>query len=250
MTGERLLALAHAGLRELSRITGYPRYAGLALRGGDIRAYLGLRQEWLRRMKFRTVLDIGANHGQFALAARRAFPEATVHCFEPIPDCFATLSRRLGRVPEVVLHNVALADTAGLSSMVRNEFSPSSSLLEMDMTHVREFPWTAKGSQVAVSVSTLDAALARVQVPTPVLVKIDVQGAEDRVIAGGRATLARAAVVIIETSFERLYKGQPLFDDIYRLLCAEGFVYQGSLGQLVSPQDGRVLQNDSIFVRR
>ena len=195
-------------------------------------------------------MDIGANLGQFALAARRAFPEATVHCFEPIPDCFATLSRRLGKVPQVALYNMALGDTSGPLSMTRNEFLPSSSVLEMETTHVREFPWTARGSSVVVSVSTLDLALAHVQVPEPVLVKIDVQGAEDRVILGGRATLARAAVVIVEASFEPLYRGQPLFHDIYRLLRAEGFVFQGSLGQLMSPLDGRVLQNDSIFVRR
>ena len=119
----------------------------------------------------------------------------------------------------------------------------------MGPTHVREFPWTAGGDQVAVRVSTLDATLADVTLTRPLLVKIDVQGTEDLVIAGGRATLAEAAVVIIETSFEPLYEGQPLFDHIYRLMCADGFEYRGSLGQLVSPQDGRVLQADSVFVR-
>lgn len=50
--------------------------------------------------------------------------------------------------------------------------------------------------------------------------------------------------------FETLYQGQPLFDDIYRKLVSWGFVYSGALDQLCSPQDGRPLQEDSIFVRQ
>jgi FkbM family methyltransferase len=33
----------------------------------------------------RTVLDIGANIGLFAIAARHHFPTATIHCYEPNP---------------------------------------------------------------------------------------------------------------------------------------------------------------------
>jgi len=119
----------------------------------------------------------------------------------------------------------------------------------MDPTHVREFPWSAGGNEISVATSTLDQALVDVSVDTPLLVKIDVQGTEDLVIAGGPATLALAGVVIVETSFERLYSGQPLFDDIYRLMREKGLLYRGSLGELCSPQDGRVLQADSVFVR-
>lgn len=38
-----------------------------------------------------TVLDIGANIGLFAIAARRFFPKATVHCYEPNPVIFSNL---------------------------------------------------------------------------------------------------------------------------------------------------------------
>lgn len=38
-----------------------------------------------------TVLDIGANIGLFGIAARRFFPKATVHCYEPNPAIFSNL---------------------------------------------------------------------------------------------------------------------------------------------------------------
>jgi hypothetical protein len=46
-----------------------------------------------------------------------------------------------------------------------------------------------------------------------------------------------------------LYEGQVLFDGIDELMRGLGFLYHGSLAQLSSPEDGRVLQCDAIFVR-
>ena len=98
----------------------------------------------------------------------------------------------------MILHNVALGERSGSGDMIRNPFSPSSSLLEMTPAHVRAFPFTAGGEPLPVSLSTLDAELAGQHVEEPMLVKIDVQGTEDRVIAGGRSVLGRAAVAIVE----------------------------------------------------
>jgi hypothetical protein len=46
---------------------------------------------------FGTILDIGANVGQFALAAALHFPGATIHSFEPLPDTFSELVKNIGR---------------------------------------------------------------------------------------------------------------------------------------------------------
>lgn len=241
----RLLSKLRLSRRFLLR----PDVLRIALGGHNIGLYLGLRQPWLQRFRFRTVVDIGANVGQFALLARKAFSGAALHCFEPLPDCFAELSKRLGQTAGVTLHNVALAEHDGEETMTRNPYSPSSSLLEMAASHVKAFPFTAGGNPLRVSVLTLDEALDRYTIDQPLLVKIDVQGAEDRVIAGGQSVLARAAVVIVETSFEALYKEQALFGDIHAAMRALGFTYHGNIDQLASPDDGRVLQGDAVFVR-
>ena len=80
------------------------------------------------------------------------------------------------------------------------------------------------------------------------LVKIDVQGFEDRVLRGGERTIREAKAIIIETSFVPLYEGQPLFSDIRRQLTGWGFVYAGSVGQIRSRTTGEVLQEDSLFL--
>jgi len=249
MNTEKLLPRLLSKLTPLMRRLARPEVLGLALRGQSVSTYMGLRQPWLQRQGFRTIVDIGANEGQFAHLARMAFPRAALHCFEPLPESFARLQGRLGNAERVTLHNLALADRSGTSSIIRNPYSPSSSLLEMAPSHVEAFPFTGGGEALPVSVSTLDTALAGERIEEPFLVKIDVQGAEDRVIAGGRSILGRARVVIVETSFEHLYKGQALFGDIHDTMRGLGFAYHGNLDQLSSPEDGRILQGDAIFVR-
>ncbi|MDO8303979.1 MAG: hypothetical protein Q7T18_12140, partial [Sedimentisphaerales bacterium] len=78
----------------------------------------------------------------------------------------------------------------------------------------------------------------------------DVQGFEDKVILGGWNVIERASVLIVETTFEPLYQGQVLFDGIYTMLTAKGFEYRGGEEPLRNPEDRRILQCDSIFVRK
>ena len=81
------------------------------------------------------------------------------------------------------------------------------------------------------------------------LIKMDVQGFEDKVIGGGIDTIKRASILIVETSFQTLYADQPLFEDIYDLL-KEDFRYMGAINQNRSQIDGNMLYEDSIFIRK
>jgi len=62
--------------------------------------------------------------------------------------------------------------------------------------------------------------------------------------------VGRAKIIIIEVSFQSLYEGGPLFDDVYRLLKEHGFTYNGNFEQLFSRKLGRILQVDAIFCRQ
>jgi len=247
--GEKLVHRLIRRLPGVARKVFQPGVPAVLAAGGDVRWYIRLMEPWLQRRAFGAILDVGANIGQFSLAARAAFPAAELHCFEPIPECFCELQRRLGGRPRVHLHNVAVADRAGALLMRRSEFSPSSSLLSMDAVHVSEFPFTAGFSDVEVGTETLDGALAGCVLPRPVLMKIDVQGAEKLVFAAGARTLSVTDVLVVETSFEPLYRDQPLFAEVLDILRTEGFRFAGVMGQLRSPLDSRALQADSLFLR-
>ena len=101
-----------------------------------------------------------------------------------------------------------------------------------------------------VQVKKLDKIAHELDIKDEMLIKIDVQGYEDRVIKGGQNVISKARILIIETSFRLLYGGQVMFEDIYALITGMGFSYKGALGQLKSPIDGSILQADSIFIKK
>jgi FkbM family methyltransferase len=212
--------------------------------------YGALSQPWLRAWQFATVLDIGANVGDFAFTIRPLLPDAQIYSFEPLPDCYQQMLEHLKGITKFNAFNVALGEQSGELEFQRSSHSPSSSFLRMAEAHKTAFPASAGNQAVKVRVERLDDFAAQLTVIEPLLVKIDVQGYEGHVLRGGQQTLRRAAAMIVETSFEPLYEGQPLFPDVYRTLTEWGFTYLGRLDQFCDPHDSRPLQQDSLFVKR
>jgi len=205
---------------------------------------------WLRNRNIRTILDVGANTGQFALQIHKLLPEAKIYSFEPLADCYAMLRKNMGSIADFESFNVALGNENGKCSIYRNAFSPSSSLLPMQDLHKQAFPQTVNAKLEDIEICRLDDIAHTLNFRDNLLIKIDVQGFEDKVILGGWNVIERASVLIVETSFEPLYQGQVLFDGIYTMLTAKGFEYRGGEEPLRSPEDRHILQCDSIFIRK
>jgi len=208
------------------------------------------RFKWIQNMNIRTVIDVGAHKGESALQFHKLFPDARIFSFEPIHDCFIELNSTMKNVPNFRSFNLALAENKGKLTIHRSEFSPSSSLLKMAKLHKEAFPFSVDEIIETVDIDTLDNIASGLELVDNILLKVDVQGYEDKVILGSTNVLSRIKVIIIETSFYKLYEDQPLFSDIYELLNRHGFMYSGSWGDLKSPLDGTPLQQDSIFIRR
>ena len=204
---------------------------------------------WLKDFKFKTILDIGANEGQFADKMHSLFPDTIIYSFEPIPEAFAQLTKNLKEIKQVKGVNLALGDVAGEITFNKNESSASSSFLEMADTHVKSFDFAVKTQPIKVKVETLDHFMSKETIDLPLLIKIDVQGFEDKVIKGGEETIRKAKMVICEVSFTELYKGQLLFNDTYEIFRSLGFSYAGNIEQLRSPDTNRILQADAIFIK-
>ena len=208
-----------------------------------------LKKLWLRQLSLHTVIDIGANIGEFSKLMRLLMPNVIIYAFEPLLDCYATLQAAFADDKLFAAFNVGLGESVGELAFERNEFSPSSSFLKVTRSHTGAFPYTANTTKEVVKVDTLDHAARSLVLTAPLLLKIDVQGFEDRVLHGGEETARMASTILLETSFVELYEQQPLFDDIYMLLKSWGFAYQGSFDQLRDPRTGRTVQEDSVFVR-
>jgi FkbM family methyltransferase len=204
----------------------------------------------LRSLDVRTIIDVGANTGQFAKTFLAIFPRARIISFEPIRAAFGELSSWASTEPRATAINVAVGDTEGTIPMIEHtEHTVSSSILPTTDVSVDIWPAQARQRVVDVRMTTLDEALGQRQCEPEVLVKLDVQGYEDRVIRGGKQTLRRAAAAIVEVNLDSLYKGQAAFADIVSELNAVGLEYSGSLEQSLF-SDGHVIFFDALFLRR
>jgi FkbM family methyltransferase len=221
----------------------------LATLGIEARHIPRNRYGWLHDLDINTVLDVGANTGQFASLIHGVLPESDIYSFEPIGDCFQELKRRMGHVKGFQAFQCALGERDGDVEMHRSEFSPSSSVLAMEQLHAKLFPHTAKTWVERIPMRTLDGVVAELTLRSNILIKIDVQGYEDRVIRGGRRAVGRARALIVEASFQRLYESQIMFDSLYKTLTELGFRYSGNMDQLNSPLNGSVVQCDAVFLR-
>lgn len=208
------------------------------------------QKRWLTNLQIKTIFDVGANTGQFAHFITRIFPEAKIYSFEPLRECYEELVQSFDGNPNFQGFNLALSDEIGETKIYRNQYSPSSSLLPMGKLHKDTFPYTRRETVELIKVSRLDSIATDLEVNEPILIKIDVQGFENKVISGGINLISRAKLLVVEMSIEPLYDNQPLFNDIYQMLLNLGFWYCGNYDQLHHPDDGRILQVDSIFMKR
>lgn len=202
-------------------------------------------------LSFKTVIDIGANEGQFLHKLYKIYPDLNYISFEPLKEPFLKLYNFAQNKKNIHTFNVALGASKGSATIYHNSYSPSSSLLKMKNIHKEAFTYTKNEVEETIQVAPLDEIFNNhrdIFIP-PYLVKIDVQGFEKQVLEGGAQFLKEVDSVIIELSIEQLYEGAPLFDEIYSILKSYGFRYCGNIDQLKDPNTGRFLQVDGLFRR-
>ncbi len=218
--------------------------------GLDIRKAESNEFVWLKELNIQTVFDIGANTGQFARMIHNILPEASIYSFEPLEDCYRRLCSNMKGVSNFKAFNFALGDKDEETEIYHDKYSPSSSLLQMGKLHKEAFSFTGRQTIEKIKAKRLDEVIRdlNIELKKNVLFKIDVQGYEDKVILGAQKSLLKTKAIIVETSYQVLYEGQPLFDAIYDMLRQKGFEYMGNLEQLKNPLTGDVLQSDSLFI--
>lgn len=204
--------------------------------------------EALGGLKLRTVVDVGANRGQFALFAARTYPGARIVSFEPLAVPAARFSRVFAKERRVTLHHAALGPESGRSTMHVSSHDDSSSLLPITATQGRLFRGTNEVRTETVRTGPLSEFLDVSSIEEPALLKLDVQGYELEALRACEELLDKFAYVCAEASFVELYEGQVLADDLVAWLRGRGYELVRSYGA-VSDEQGRKIQTDMLFKR-
>jgi FkbM family methyltransferase len=144
----------------------------------------------------RTIFDVGANVGNWAVCALQNAPQATLHCFEPDSMAFAKLSRNLPD-QRVQLNNVAVGDREGEARLfVSGDASTHNSL------YVREgLATNVSPKAITVPVVTVDAYCRAKAIGEIDFLKIDTEGNEVNVLMGAQHMLREARVRFIQFEY-------------------------------------------------
>ena len=202
----------------------------------------------LNSMPIKSIIDIGANRGQFALVARRHFPESRIFSFEPLKEP-AEVFRSIFTYDQLTtLHELAIGPIETESIIHVSQADDASSLFPISDLQNELFPGTSEKETRSITKKPLDAILSPLDIQAPAFLKIDVQGYEKQVLEGCNSLLPLFSFVYVECSFLELYKGQALAHQIIRWLDQRSFVLSG-IHNLDYDKNGKTVQGDFLFVR-
>jgi FkbM family methyltransferase len=198
---------------------------------------------------FASVVDVGANRGQFTLFAAGLYPQARILAFEPLPAPYAVLARIAARHDRIQAFRTAIGPRTARARMHVMHPEDCSSLLAPSGRQTEIFPQTRIAGTLAVDMAPLHAFVGPGDLCAPALLKLDVQGFELAALEGCASLLDRFAALYVECSFVPLYADQPLADEVLAHLRQQGFRLAG-VYHLAHDRAGRAVQADFLCERR
>jgi len=198
-----------------------------------------------------TVLDVGANVGQYAGELRHFGYGGTIHSFEPLSDAFLTLKAAAEGDAHWHTHQVALGSTPGEGEINVSQNSYSSSLRDLMPEHLAGAPDSAYVRKEKITISTVADQLKKLSITgNDVWLKIDTQGFEREVLLGAESVLTQIKVIQLEISLQPLYDQGMELEETLAYFAAKGYELVGMEPGFYNKQTGHQLQVDGIFVRK
>ena len=205
------------------------------------------------RYRITTVLDVGANNGQYRDFLRNQVGfGGTIHSFEPIPSLADNIRNRSKHDSDWHIHNLALGNTNGkqtLNIMARDSFS---SFLQPDDTSAPGF---------SASNTIVDTATVQIRRLDDLFdesigdhketcyLKIDTQGYDLEVLKGASAFLKHTPALQFELVIQRLYSNVPDYRSMLGTMENLSFDISG-LFPISGDEYLRAVEFDCVMVRR
>lgn len=158
-----------------------------------------LLKERLEREHNGIVFDVGANVGDFTAAGIQSLGKrVTIHAFEPAQRVFQRLRARFEVNTSVRLNNFALGANSGSYALYGSgEETGLASLVKRDLSHCG----LAMSFQETVKLRTLTEYTEEHRIGVIHLLKLDVEGFEMNVLAGGKKLFEGRRILLCSFEF-------------------------------------------------
>lgn len=193
----------------------------------------------------RTVIDVGVADGTIEL--HRSFPDAKFLLVEPLRE-FASAIDWLATRYDVHAEFCAAGAHDGVTTIL---YRPTLDHMHGATTAPIQDPAErALNVTREVPMRRLDTLVRDLNLPSPMLLKIDAQGTELEIVDGAEGILHLIDVIILETTFFSFNRKQPLVDETFTFMLSRGFYPYDIFGGLNRPLDDALGQIDIAFVHR
>lgn len=180
------------------------------------------------------VFDVGAQVGTPELYS--AFPDAHHVFIEPVAECLPILNEIAIQLKSACVINCAVSN---INAMTLLSVTPSRQYSSID---------TKIGDETReIDVRTVDSIYEEIHIEGPVLLKIDVDGIEVKVLQGAKSVLSHDCVVVIEAS---IADDNPRFNRVVEYLSSYGYEVYDIVDPLYRQSDWHLWQVDLIFVKK
>lgn len=163
------------------------------------------------------IVDIGAYDGDSAIILADSLPQNPIWAFEPNPKVFDAALHMCKDKENIQLFNLGFSNSEGVSDFYVTKHAVSSSLLPPLKNPEIEFD-----NIIKVNVQTLDSFFKDVN--EILLLKLDVQGAELKILEAGEKTLRKTKLVLTEMLNTEMYTGGCQYNQVDEMLRSRGFL--------------------------
>lgn len=193
------------------------------------------------------IIDVGAHEGESINRFRNIFKSAIIHSFEPQNKCFEILKKLKDK--NTFINNYGLGDKKEIKKInILNE-NASSSIHNIDKNspYLKELKIVEKQD---ITLDLLDNYLTEKKINFVDVLKIDVQGYEDKVLKGAINSLGKKIYLIeLEIIFIDYYEKKKSFLEIEQILNPLGF----ELYSLTTPnfaENYRIKWVDALYINK
>ncbi len=203
--------------------------------------------------RINSVVDVGANKGQFALNLIENKFNGSIISFEPLKEEHEILKKicKKVKIKWEIAERCALGNKKKVQKLNITGNRESSSLLKIKSRHIKLRPDSKIVGSDNIKVKKIDDFFKNFsKFKKNILLKIDTQGTELDILKGAKKFLPKVKCIFLEVSLVKLYEKQTLWFEVINYLEKRNFKVWSIDPMLRNKSSGQTYQLDILFYKK